>query len=213
VIGRVLFYLALCGTAGILLGRAFGEFARAAFHYPFNYTTVSPRHRAVLAALDVVEWPSLFVLALITALALWRSVRPRARPSISEEGGGWWTITFLVALAIAEIATLPAARPEGRWIVVGWGVAAAAAVTWLIQQLWREATAARPTVWRRTAGQLPVAAGHLTVSAIASGFLGFRGESALVHGIMLMVAAAVFAVEIVWILLTAAIAQRLDVYR
>ena len=196
-----------------MLGRAFGAFSRAGFHYPFNYMTVSPWHRAVLAALEIVEWPSLFVLALITALALWRWLRPRTLPSRSEVPGRARTTTFLVALAIAWLATLPATRPEGRWIVGAWSVAAAAAATWLVRQLWSEATAARRSLVPRVAAQVPVVAGHFAVSATASGFLGFEGESALVHAFMIVAAAAVLAAEIVWVFLTAAIAQRLDAYR
>ncbi len=75
-ISRALQYFAACAVAGVIVGRGFGVFARARFHYPLRLDDASYWHRMALNALEVVEWPGLFGLTLACALALWMWLRP-----------------------------------------------------------------------------------------------------------------------------------------
>ena len=70
-------YLVACFAAGVMVGRLFGVFARARFHYPLRIDEAPYWQQAVLNALQVVEWPGLFGLTLAAALVLWRWLGPR----------------------------------------------------------------------------------------------------------------------------------------
>jgi hypothetical protein len=203
--GAVAGYLAACVVAGAVLGRAFGRFVRAGFHYPARASDVSAAHRALLDALDVVEWPGLFVLTLLAALALWRWLRPRSLPPAPPATRRARATAFAACLAVAVAVTVPQTRPGGRLLAALAAAASAAVAASLLGRLRAEARAASRPFAKRLAAQLPVVTGHLAATAAASMSLGYRGESALVHGIGLVVGIALFGVELVWCLLTAAV--------
>jgi hypothetical protein len=201
----VLRYLACCVVAAAVVGRAFGAFARASFHYPARRSDVSAAHQAALDALDVVEWPGLFALTLLVALLLWRWLRPTSLPPVARGTARAGAGTFTACLAVALLVTVPPTRPEGRPLAAVAAAALAAVTASLIGRLRREARAAAGPFRRRFTAQLPVVTGHLVATAAASFSLGYRGESALVHGIGLLVGIALFAGELAWCLLTAAV--------
>jgi hypothetical protein len=152
---RVLRYLVACAAAGAIVGRAFGEFARARFHYPLRLEDVSPWHRTLLRVLEVVEWPSLFGLTLATSVVLWVLLKPRP-------AAGFWREAFDGARSA-----------RARWL-----------------------------------SQLPWAAGHLAATCAAALSLGYRGESALIHGFALLTGFGLFVLEVVVAALIAIVPQR-----
>jgi hypothetical protein len=156
----VLRYLAACVVAGGLVGRAFGVFARARFHYPLRRADVSEAHRALLDALDVVEWPGLFVLTLLVSLALWRWLRPTSRPRVANGRGSAGAATFAVCFAVGLLVIVPATNPEGRLLAGVFAAFVAAVIASLLRRSWLEARAAAGPFRRRVAAQLPVAAGR-----------------------------------------------------
>lgn len=198
-------YLASSVVVAAVVGRAFGAFARASFHYPARRSEVSAAHRAALDALDVVEWPGLFALTLLVALLLWRWLRPTSRPPVARGSVRAGAVTFTACLAVALLMTIPATSPEGRPLAVVAAAALAAVTASLIGRLRREAQAASGPFRRRFTAQLPLVTGHLVATAAASLSLGYRGESALVHGIGLLVGISLFVGEVGWCLLTAAL--------
>jgi predicted permease len=201
----VLRYLAACVVVAAVVGRAFGTFARASFHYPARPSDVSAAHRALLGALDVVEWPGLFALTLLVSLLLWRWLRPASLPPVAHGSMRAGAGTFAACLVVALLVILPPTRPEGRPLAAVAAAAMAAVAASLVGRLRAEARAASGPFWRRLSAQLPVVTGHLAATSAASLFLGYRGESALVHGIGLLVGIGLFLGELAWCLLTAAL--------
>ena len=133
---RALPYLIACAGAGVIIGPAYGAFARAPFHYPLRLDDVSAMHRAALNVLAVVEWPALFAITFAAAFGLWFVLTPRRTP---DRGG-------------------PSFRD--RWLAL-----------------------------------MPLAIGHLVTTSVAALTLGYRGESALVHGFALLIGVGLFAAE------------------
>lgn len=209
----VLRYLAACAVAGVIAGRGFGAFARARFHYPLRLDDASYWHRTALNALEVVEWPSLFGLTLACALALWRwlpfaSLVPGLSRGELAQDRPVGALVCGVCIAVAMLIAVPATNQPGRLLsafLAGLlGLVAAA----LLLTFWRQALTENRSVLARWLSQLPLAAGHLAVMATAALSLGFRGESALVHGIALLVGIAIFVVELLVALVIAALANR-----
>jgi hypothetical protein len=153
----------------------------------------------------VVEWPGLFALTLLVSLLLWRWLRPTTRPPVVHGTGRAGAAIFAGCLVVALLVILPPTRPEGRPLAAVAAAAVAAVTASLIGRLRAEARAASGPFWRRLTAQLPVVTGHLVATAAASLFLGYRGESALVHGIGLLVGIGLFLGELAWCLLTAAL--------
>jgi hypothetical protein len=192
---RAAAYLALCAGAGALVGRGFGAFARAPFHFPLRRTDASPAHQALLEALDVVEFPALFGLTLACALVLWAWMeRRRAGPRVAPRAA-----LLLLALCAAPGAaiTANAADRPGRLLAAAGGAALGALVGWMLLSFWRAAAGGGASIAARWASQLPLAAGHLAATAAASMSLGYRGESSLIHGIALLIGLGLFGVELV----------------
>jgi hypothetical protein len=112
-----------------------------------------------------------------------------------------------VCFVVSLLVIVPAANPEGR-LLAGASAGVLAAVTAsLLRRLWMEARAASGPFHRRVAAQLPVAAGHLAATAAASLSLGYRAESALMHGVALLIGIALFLAELVAALVVAALAD------
>ena len=210
----------------MIVGRGFGVFARARFHYPLRLDDASYWHRTALNALEVVEWPCLFGLTLACALALWQWLKPfDARdelaqnrpfdspvPSLSrEELAQDRRVSVFVCgfcVGVAMLIVVPATNQPGGLLsalLAGLlGVLAAA----LLVMFWREASTGHRRVLARWLSELPLAGGHLVVTATAAVSLGYRGESALMHGIALLVGIAIFVVELLVALVIAALANR-----
>jgi hypothetical protein len=165
-------------------------------------------HQAVLEALDVVEWHGLFFLTLAASLGLWLWLGSRASRSLVASS--WRSALWLSGGLAATAAFLffPGRSPEGLvllgLIVAILGALAAA----LLLTLWNEACAARGGVVARWWAQVPVSGGHLMATSAAGVSLGYRGESALVHAIALVIGVGVFLVELVIALPLAVIASR-----
>lgn len=184
-----LVYLAACLAAGVPLGWTFGVFARARFHYPARREAVAWWHQALLETLDVVEWPGLFALALAVSLGLWAWLRPRSRPL--PRGHSAAVVAGLLALAGALLA-VSASAGLGRLLAGLAGALMGALLSAFLLALRREA-ASRETVLARWVAQLPLTLGPLLVTSTAAISLGYRGESALVHGIALLIGCGIFA--------------------
>ena len=189
---RVFGYVAACLAGGIVLGRAYGSLSRAPFRYPFRRDSVSVLHRGLLDALDVVEWPFFFLLALGLALMFWRLFGLAApgpgRPRVM--------VAATACLVIGALLLLPVPQAEGRVWAVLFSLVAASLVAVFLRRLWMEACRAEGGFWTRLAVQLPLAAGHFAAAGAASLSLGFRGENALFHGILLVIAIGVFLFEV-----------------
>lgn len=193
---RTLRYLAACLVAGLPLGWMFGEFARARFHYPPRREAVAWWHQALLEALDVVEWPAFFALALAVALGLWAWFdRQGGRGRRSRGGRSAVVAAGLLALTGALLGASGSAG-HGRPLAALAGALMGALLAVLLRVLWSEAAVAAPrTILARWAAQLPPTGGQLLVTSVASMSLGYRGESALFHGIALLIGFALFAAE------------------
>ncbi len=111
-------------------------------------------------------------------------------------------------VAVALLIVVPATNQPGRLLsalLAGLlGMLAAA----LLLTFWRAASTGTRPVLTRWLSELPLAGGHLAVTATASLSLGYRGESALMHGIALLVGIAIFVVELLVALVIAALANR-----
>ena len=196
---RTISYLFACAIGGAIVGIAFGRFARASFHYPLRPDAASPAHQAVLSALDVVEWPTLFALTLGLALALWVWSRPpRGGPSPSRRVA-MSLVGFLGT--IAALLVFPQTNDPGATLAAVVAALMGALVAALLLTLWREATRGTGSIRDRWLRQLPIGTGHLLSTTTASLSLGYRGESALIHGIALLIGLGLFVAE-----MTAAIA-------
>ena len=146
---RALPYLIACAGAGVIIGPAYGAFARAPFHWPLRLDDVSAMHRAALNLLAVVEWPALFALTFAAAFGLWLVLTPGRTPVRRSFRDRWLTL-------------------------------------------------------------MPLAIGHLATTSAAALTLGYRGESALVHGIALLIGAGLFAAEALIVLPLVAMMARSD---
>ena len=199
-------YLAACAVAGVVVGRAFGEFARAAFHYPFRLDATPYWHQALLRALEVVEFPGLFALTLASSLGLWAWLRPKSSPPVQAARRS--PVIFGLLAAIASLIVMPVTNRPGQALA---GVAAGlmgALVAALLMAFWREASEENRSVGGRWQRQLPLAAGHLAATSAAALSLGYRGESALVHAIALLIGFGIFGVEVVLAAAIAGVASR-----
>lgn len=171
----------------------FGELARARFHYPPRREAVAWWHRALLEALDVVEWPAFFALALAVALSLWAWFdRQGGRGQGSRGGRSAVVVAGLLALGGALLGASGSAG-HGRSLAALAGALMGVLLAVLLRVLWREAVAAPETILARLAAQLPPTGGQLLVTSAASMSLGYRGGSALFHGIALLIGFALFA--------------------
>ena len=205
---RVLGYLAACTVAGVAVGRAFGAFARASFHYPARLQDAPRAQQALLAALDVVEWPGLFALTLLCALGLWRLLRPAAWPP-TRPAGRWTAGLTFAGLALAALQlVVPATHRPGRVLGAGAALLLAALGAGVVLRLWGEARAAGGPYRGRLWAQMPLALGHLVATSAAALSLGYRGESGLVHGIALLVGIGVFLCELALALALASASAR-----
>jgi hypothetical protein len=194
-LSRVIGYLAACAAAGAVVGRAFGAFARAPFHYPFALQDVSPARRALLEALDAFEWPALFGLTLACSLALWAWLRPRTQESVPRPSGRAITGLLAVFAAGGALAGVLAVDGAGGLLAALPGGALGSIVAALLGSSWREAASAR-TVGARWLRQMPLAAGHLVTTSVAALSLGYHGESALIHAVALAAGFGLFASEL-----------------
>lgn len=204
---RVVVYLALSAGSGVVIGSTFGAFARAPFHYPLRMQDVSATHRALLAALDVVEWPLLFGLTLACALALWALFRPR--PPSRVPAAAPRAVVFVTAglAALGALVSATSASEPGREIAALLGGVLGAIAAGLILSLWREAVARPGPVGGRWLRQLPLAAGHLFATSTAAMSLGYRGESSLIQGFMLVIGVGLFCAVLVLALVVALLAS------
>ena len=111
-------YLVACAAAGVMVGRLFGVFARAGFHYPLRIDEAPYWQQAVLNALQVVKWPGLFGLTLAAALVLWRWLGPhttaRARSSkpIAMLAGTFGVVGAIIVVPLTN-------QPASRWGIRG----------------------------------------------------------------------------------------------
>jgi hypothetical protein len=206
--GRVAAYLAACTGAGVIVGRAFGAFARAPFHYPLRLEDVAPAHRALVTALDVVEWPALFGLTLACALSLWAWLEPARAASPRRPVARGRALFVAASAAIGAAVAGSASASAGRAIAVAVGGALGALTAAMVLTLRRAAAAGGGATGARWLRQALLAAGHFATTAAAALSLGYRGESALVHGLVLLAGAGLFFAELAVALLLAILASR-----
>lgn len=204
----VLRYLAACALAGGLIGRAFGVFARASFHWPHRLDQTPYWHQALVRALDAVEFPSLFALTLAAALGLWIGLRPKAIPPLPPRGWRVPTTLGVLLAAVAVLIAVPATKAPGGplsgMVAAAMGALAAA----LLVRLWGEAGAAPGGFWRRLLAQLPLIGGGLLATSFASAFLGYRGGSSLIHAFALAIGIGLAIAELGLAVPIAAVAAR-----
>jgi hypothetical protein len=205
---RIAAYLALCIGAGVIVGRAFGAFARAPFHYPFRLQDVSPAHRAVVTALEVVEWPAFFGLTLACALSLWAWLAPAQAAAPRRPVPRGRAIPVAAFAASGAIVAGCASDSPGRGIAAAVGGSLGALTGVMVLKLRREAVDGAGSIGARWLRQAPLAAGHFATTAAAALSLGYRGESALVHGLALLAGAGMFFAELAVALPLAILASR-----
>jgi hypothetical protein len=199
-------YLVACAAAGVMVGRLFGVFARARFHYPPRIDEAPYWQQALLNALQVVEWPGLFGLTLATALVLWRWLGPRATGRARSS-----TPLALLAGAFGVVGALivvPLTNRPGGAVAGGIAALMGVLVAVLLMAFWRAASGASRSVLSRWLSQLPLAAGHLVATSAAGLSLGYRGESAMIHGLALIIGIGLFVAEGLLAGVVAAVAKR-----
>lgn len=205
---RIALYLGLCAGTGVIVGRAFGAFARLPFHYPARPEAVSSAHRALVDALEAVEFPALFGLTLACALVLWAWIVPRH----ATRRAGWRATALLLAsctVAGASIAADAADRP-GRTLAAIGGATLGALAAAMLTTFWREAAEAGRSMASRWSSQVPPAAGHLAATSAAALSLGYRGENSLIQGFALIVGIGIFCAELTLALIVGALGRRLE---